>query len=113
MAQRSPVVPVTSEDLERATAADQAGVSPQVLGEPTVDTEDPIQKTKEAIESGLVEAKDALGSAQRKVSDSVEAATQRFREFARQRPLHLLGMVAGVAFTIGIGLRIWRSSRYE
>lgn len=113
MAQRSTGMPVTSEDVERLSAADQVGVSPQVLGEPIEDTKDPIQKTKQAMESGLAQAKDSLRAAQSKVSDSTEDAMRRFRTFAEEHPFHLLAIIAGAAFAVGVGLRIWRSSRYE
>lgn len=39
------------------------------------------------------------------------------REFAakarRERPLQVLGAIAGAAFVLGVVIRIWRSSRYE
>ncbi len=113
MAQRSPVVLITGEDIGGATPADEAGTSPQMLAEPEVDARDRIQKTREAVESGMASARESLHSAQRKLSDSTATAMRRFHEFAEERPLHLLAIVAGAAFVAGVVLRAWRSSRYE
>ncbi|HZU23080.1 MAG TPA: hypothetical protein VE998_09635 [Terriglobales bacterium] len=38
-------------------------------------------------------------------------AQQRARYYANEYPLHVLGVVAGLAFLAGFGLRIWRGSR--
>ena len=35
----------------------------------------------------------------------------RAKEFAREKPFHVLAIVAIAAFTAGVGLRIWRSYR--
>src|SRR5579885_3000877 len=110
MAQRSPVVPITGEDIGRAAPADATGISPQLPGEPEVDARDPVQKAREAVESGMASARESLHSAQRKLSDSTATAMRRFHEFAEERPLHLLAIVAGAAFVAGVVLRAWRSS---
>jgi glycine zipper-containing protein DUF883 len=46
-------------------------------------------------------------NAQRRVAD----AQQRARRIVRENPLQALAVVAGVAFLLGVAIRIWRSDR--
>lgn len=47
------------------------------------------------------------------LSSSLSHFGWRVKGFAESCPFHFLITVAGVSFVAGVGLRIWRSSRYE
>lgn len=60
---------------------------------------------KDIYQSSLAAAESSFHAAQRKAS----SLTRRVRRFADERPLHFVGMIAGVALVAGVALRIWRS----
>ena len=49
----------------------------------------------------------------RSVQDLAERGRRRFRYWADEYPLQLLGAVAAAGFVAGILLRVWRSNRHE
>ncbi len=49
----------------------------------------------------------------RKSVDAVEKARFRARYLTHEYPLQVIAGAAGIAFLLGVGLRIWRSNRYE
>ena len=46
---------------------------------------------------------------QDKISGAATSLARSARQFADERPLHFVGVVAGIALVAGVGLRIWRS----
>jgi ElaB/YqjD/DUF883 family membrane-anchored ribosome-binding protein len=52
-------------------------------------------------------AQDQLRAAQ----DRLLMARQKARRVANDYPLHVIAVVAGAAFLLGVGLRIWRGNR--
>jgi len=48
-----------------------------------------------------------------KLSKTYSAAFHRTRKFADEQPLHFVAGVAAASLLAGVGLRIWRSNRYE
>jgi ElaB/YqjD/DUF883 family membrane-anchored ribosome-binding protein len=61
--------------------------------------------------SSLSAAERSLRATQRRLSSAANSLAHSFRRFADERPLHLVGVVAGVALLTGAGLRIWRSNK--
>jgi hypothetical protein len=49
----------------------------------------------------------------RSVQDLAKRGRRRFRYWADEYPLQLLGAVAAAGFVAGILLRVWRSNRHE
>jgi ElaB/YqjD/DUF883 family membrane-anchored ribosome-binding protein len=62
--------------------------------------------------SSLAAAETSMRAAHRKVTEAATSLTRKARHFADERPLHFVGLVAGVAFAAGVALRIWRSKRH-
>jgi ElaB/YqjD/DUF883 family membrane-anchored ribosome-binding protein len=62
--------------------------------------------------SSLSAADRSFRATQRKISGAATSVTRSVRRFADQRPLHFVGVVAGLALVTGVALRIWRSKRY-
>ena len=60
----------------------------------------------------LSAAEQSFRSTQRKLSGAASSLARSVRRFADERPLHFVGVVAGVAFVAGVALRIWRSKQY-
>ncbi|PYX36465.1 MAG: hypothetical protein DMG73_06735 [Acidobacteria bacterium] len=56
---------------------------------------------------------DTFQDVKRKSVDAVEKARFRARYLSHEYPLHVIAGAAGIAFLLGVGLRIWRSNRYE
>ena len=62
-------------------------------------------------QSSLSAAERSLRATRRKLSDATTSLNRSVRRFKDERPLHFVGVVAGMAFVAGVGLRIWRSKR--
>src|SRR5579871_4431298 len=62
--------------------------------------------------ASLSAAERSFRATRRKISDTATSMTNSVRRFADERPLHLVGIVAGIAFATGVALRVWRSQRY-
>lgn len=69
-------------------------------------------KAKDIYRSSLAAAGSSFRVAQRKTSAAAASINRSVRHFADERPLHFVGVVAGVAFLAGVTLRIWRSTRH-
>jgi ElaB/YqjD/DUF883 family membrane-anchored ribosome-binding protein len=75
----------------------------------------PVESTesaKEIYRDSLAAVERALDRARRQVSDASSSAAQSLRTFANERPLHFVGIVAGISLLTGVALRIWRSKHY-
>lgn len=59
--------------------------------------------------SSLSAAERSLQATQRKISDAATSLVHSVRRFAAERPLHFVGVIAGVGLVAGVALRIWRS----
>jgi ElaB/YqjD/DUF883 family membrane-anchored ribosome-binding protein len=57
----------------------------------------------------LSAAERSLQATQRKISDAATSLAHSVRRFADERPLHFVGVIAGVGLVAGVALRIWRS----
>lgn len=62
--------------------------------------------------SSLSAADRSFRATQRKISGAATSLARSVRRFADERPLHFVGVVAGVSLVAGVALRIWRSKRY-
>ena len=70
------------------------------------------QKFDGLLESGSRVVLRSWESIQRAVSDVARRAADKIRQLKRDRPLEIIAGVAGAAFLLGVGLRLWRS-RHE
>lgn len=61
--------------------------------------------------SSLCGAKRSFRAMQGKISSTATSLARSVRHFADERPLHFVGVVAGIALIGGVALRIWRSNR--
>lgn len=59
--------------------------------------------------SSLSAVEHSARATQRKISSAAHSLAHSVRRFADERPLHFVGVVAGIALLTGVGLRIWRS----
>ena len=66
----------------------------------------------ELLESGSRVVLRSWDSTQRAVSNVTRRTAETIRRLKRDRPLEIIAGVAGAAFLLGVGLRIWRS-RHE
>ena len=116
MAQPNPVVPVANKQNEVVSWPSAEARTSRVHEIESVngpEHEDPIAKVREAVGSGVDAAEKSMHRVQSQVSVAGKSLVHRIRRFADERPLQFLGIVAGLGFLAGAGLRIWRSNRYE
>lgn len=113
MAQRHPAVPVTNPVVPWPTAEQGSLRTHQGEVAKAPETEGAVEKAKETMRSGVDAVQRSLSRAERQVSDRGRSLIRTIRRFADEQPLRFAGVVAGVAFAVGVVLRIWRSSRYE
>jgi len=103
MAYQRPIVPIRKQQRSEPVAwPSQDKVS---LAAPT-------EKATEAYRASVAGAERAFRDARQKLSRTATSLIDTVRTFANERPLHLIGMVAGASFVAGVALRIWRSKRY-
>ncbi len=102
MAHRSPVVAIGKQTSEPISWPSEEKVSAAV----------PAEKAKEAYRKSVAVAEHAFNDVQNKLSRSTASLAKSFRNLATERPLHLVGIVAGVSLVAGVALRIWRSKRH-
>ena len=69
-----------------------------------------VSAAYERVQSGVAEA---FERTKWKSEELARRARSRARYVLHNYPLHLIAVVAGVAFVAGIFLRVWRSNRYE
>jgi len=75
----------------------------------------PVESTesaKELYRDSLAAVERTLDKARRQVSRVSTSAASSVRSFANERPLHFVGIVAGISLLTGVALRVWRSKRY-
>jgi len=90
--------------------------------------EEKLQEVKQRASQALGQAEESISAAydqvknrtaetyqdvKRKSVDAVEKARFRARYLTHEYPLQVIAGAAGIAFLLGVGLRIWRSNRYE
>jgi hypothetical protein len=63
-------------------------------------------------QSSLAAAASSFRATRRKASGAAASLTRMVRRFADERPLHFVGVFAGIALVAGVALRIWRSKRH-
>jgi ElaB/YqjD/DUF883 family membrane-anchored ribosome-binding protein len=66
----------------------------------------------EIYQSSLSAVERSFRATQRRISSAAASLGRSTRRFADERPLQFVGVVAGVAFIIGVALRIWRSNSH-
>jgi ElaB/YqjD/DUF883 family membrane-anchored ribosome-binding protein len=103
MAHQSTTIPIRSTRNEPISWPNSEEIMPRAL---------PARKpatAKGIYESSLAAAERSLRAARRKTSDAAASLNVSIRRFADERPLQLVGIVAGVALLAGVALRVWRS----
>ena len=103
MAHQSPIVPIRkqrSEPVSWPSSQETASQAP------------PAKEAKDLSSTSMVAAERSLRDLQQKLSRTATSLVDTVRTFANERPLHLIGIVAGASFVAGVALRIWRSKRY-
>ncbi len=75
--------------------------------------EDARDRISEAYDQAKSRAAYAYENMKQKSVEIVEQARVRAHYWRDEYPLQVIAGVAGVAFLLGVGLRIWRSNRYE
>jgi ElaB/YqjD/DUF883 family membrane-anchored ribosome-binding protein len=102
MAHRSPIVPTGKQRTEPISWPSEGKVSPA----------QPAEKAREAYRASVAAAERTLDDVQQKLSRTATSLVDAVHTFAKERPLHLIGIVAGASFVAGVALRISRSKRY-
>jgi hypothetical protein len=105
MAHQNPIVPIRNKRSEPISWPNPEEPMPQALPAQTSATVNDIYR------SSLSAAERSIRATQRKISGTATALNRSIRRFADDRPLHFVGVVAGVALIAGVALRIWRSKR--
>jgi hypothetical protein len=103
MAHQSPIVPTRKQRTEPVPWPSSQETPSQAV--PAEEAEELYRNSRVAVEPSLRDVRQKLARTASSVVDAV-------RTFANERPLHLIGIAAGVAFVAGVALRIWRSKRY-
>jgi hypothetical protein len=103
MAQQNPVVPIRNQRSEPISWPNP---------EEPVSGPLPTESAKEILDSSVDAAQRSLRRAQQQASRAATSLIDSVRRFVDDRPLHFLGIVAGVSLAAGVALRIWRSKRY-
>lgn len=106
MAQRSSVIPVRTQ---KGTGEVHTWPSAEPEGIPQEQARD---SARGIYETSRVAFKRALRNAQRQLGRASSLLITRVRNFATERPLHFVAMVAGASFLAGVALRVWRSNRH-
>ena len=107
MAHQSPIVPIRKQRNPVSWPRPEETAS-QVL--PV--EESAGEQTKDLYRTSTDAIARTLGDLQQKLFRTATSAVDTVRTFAHERPLHLIGIVAGASFVAGVALRIWRSKRY-
>jgi hypothetical protein len=106
MASQGSAVPIRNAKNEPISWPNTDKVTPLML---------PVESTESANEiyrDTLASAERVLGKAKDEVSQAAASAARSVRRFANERPLHFVGIIAGISLLAGVALRIWRSKRY-
>jgi hypothetical protein len=72
----------------------------------------PAEKATEVYRTSVAAAERSLRDVRQGLSRTATSLIDTVRTFANERPLHLIGIVAGASVVAGVALRIWRSKRY-
>jgi len=102
MAHQSPIVPIRKQRTEPVAWPSEGKVPPAPSAE----------KPTEVYRTSVAAAERSLRDVRQKLSRVATSAVNTVRTFAHDRPLHLIGIVAGASFVAGVALRIWRAKRY-
>lgn len=103
MAHQSTSIPIRNPRSEPISWPDPEETMPRAL---------PDRTSATASESSLSAGEQSFRATQRKISDAATSLAHSVRRFADDRPLHFVGVVAGVALIAGVALRIWRSNSH-
>jgi ElaB/YqjD/DUF883 family membrane-anchored ribosome-binding protein len=106
MAHRSPIVPIRKQRTE--PGAWPSSQQPQTVTAQQTAAAD----AKELYRNSRVAVERSFRDVRQKLSRTATSAVNTVRTFAHERPLHLIGIVAGASFVAGMALRIWRAKRY-
>jgi hypothetical protein len=106
MAHQSTTIPISNPRSEPISWPNPEENMPRALPARTSVTANDIYR------SSLSAAEQSFRATQRKISGAATTVTHSVRRFADERPLHFVGLVAGVALVAGVVLRIWRSKQY-
>lgn len=113
MAHQSPIVPNRKQKTEPvAWPSPQERASQAVTSQKATAAEATAAEAKELYRNSRVAVERSLRDMQQKFSRTATSAVDTVRTFAHDRPLHLIGIVAGASFAAGVALRIWRAKRY-
>ena len=113
MAHQSPIVPIRKQRTEPVAwpspqeRADQAVTSPETAAEQAA-----VEQAIEVYRTSVAAAERSFRDLQQKLSRTATSMVDTVRAFAHDRPLHLIGIVAGASFVAGVALRIWRAKPY-
>jgi hypothetical protein len=102
MAHQSPIVPIRKQRTEPVAWPSEGKVRPAPSAE----------KPTEVYRTSVAAAERSFRDLQQKLSRTATSMVDTVRAFAHDRPLHLIGIVAGASFVAGVALRIWRAKPY-
>lgn len=91
-----PLLPATASDSSSYSAPDGR--------------KDGFRVTYERAKNAMQESLSAASQKSVKLWSDLRHRSRRLKE---EQPLQMLGVIGGIALVAGIGIRIWRSSRYE
>ena len=106
MASQGNAVPIRNAKNEPISWPNADKVTPPMS--PVESTE----STNDIYRDTLAAGERALGRAKEEVSQAAASTVRSIRNFANERPLHFVGIIAGISLLTGVALRIWRSKRY-
>ena len=113
MAHQSPIVPIRKRRTEPvAWPSPQERASQAVTSQETAAEQAAVEQAKVLYRNSVVAVERSFRNLQQKLSRTVTSAVDTVRTFAHDRPLHLIGIVAGASFVAGVALRIRRAKRY-
>jgi hypothetical protein len=113
MAHQSPIVPIRKQRTGPvAWPSPQERASQAVTSQEMAAEEVAVEQAKDLYRASRVAVEPSFRNAEQKLSRTATSALNTVRTFAHDRPLHLIGLVAGASFVAGVALRIWRAKRY-
>jgi hypothetical protein len=103
MAHQSTTIPARNTRNEPISWPNPEETMPRALpAQTSATTDDIFRSTLSAVERSFRATQD-------RISGAATSLARSARHFADERPLHFVGVVAGIALVAGVGLRIWRS----
>jgi hypothetical protein len=107
MTRPAPAIPVPTNSVP----APEPGDTPATLE--LVHVAVPHKKAAQILGGASKGVRQSILVAAHGISTVLSDIVHRTRRLADERPLHFVGGVAAVSLLAGVGLRIWRSSRYD